>query len=143
MKTISFVLAIILVSITHTGYTQESPPPVVNAILQGKVVDSKTEKPLIGVSLQIKGITNGTTSDNNGEFTLYTGQKFPFTLVSSSVGFVTQEIVVKESPVTIKLVEADNKLGDVVVVGYGTRTRKNLVGSVAKIDRTVQKSITE
>jgi TonB-linked outer membrane protein, SusC/RagA family len=122
---------------------QESPAPMENSIVKGKIVDAKTERALASVSIQIKGVTNGTVTDEDGHFALYTGQRLPFTLVISRVGFVTQELLVKSSPITIKLTEATNTLGDVVVVGYGTRTRKNLVGAVEKINPAETQSIPE
>ncbi|MEJ0103411.1 MAG: TonB-dependent receptor [Bacteroidota bacterium] len=143
MKTILCALIVAGLFNTITVHSQDTPAPVVNAILKGKVIDAKTETPLVSVSLQIKGVTNGTASDQNGEFTLYTGQKFPFKLIISSVGYISQEIVVNASPVIIKLVESENKLDDVVVVGYGTRQRKNLVGAVTKVDPKSTTSIPE
>ncbi|TZF82319.1 TonB-dependent receptor [Pedobacter sp. BS3] len=115
--------------------------PVINSVLKGKVIDATTHEPLIGVSVQIKGITNGTSTNARGEFSLYTAQKLPFTIVISYIGYEKQEAVATGSPITIQLKEAVNQLNDVVVVGYATQERKNLVGSVTKIDPTDTKTI--
>ncbi|GAA4800678.1 TonB-dependent receptor [Olivibacter ginsenosidimutans] len=108
---------------------------MVNAVLKGQVLDAQANTGLSGVSVQIKGVTNGTTTDDHGAFTLYTGQKLPFTLVVSYIGYETQELVVDGSPVTIHLKEAFNQLNDVVVVGYGTQKRSDLTGSVASLPK--------
>jgi len=99
------------------GISNGQNKPVINTILKGKVVDGESNEALTGVSVQIKGITNGTTTDGQGEFTLYTAQKFPFTLVISYVGYQKQEIVATAGTksLTIALVLDDQMLSEVAV----------------------------
>jgi iron complex outermembrane receptor protein len=88
---------------------------VTNITFSGKVVDSRTSEALIGATVTIKGTTNGASTDVNGEFSLVTGQKLPFTLVVSYIGYLKQEKLVTESGVEIKLVSNDTQLEDVVI----------------------------
>jgi len=117
--------------------------PIINSTLEGIVLDAKTKEPLIGVSVQIKGVTNGTSTNYEGRFKLVTGQKLPYSVIISYIGYEKTEIVVTGSPVEILLKEAINQLNDVVVVGYGTQSRKSLIGSVSKVDPATTKNIPE
>src|ERR1044071_8913865 len=74
--------------------------------ISGKVVNQDTKEALDGVSVEVKGTISGTATNNTGEFTLRTRNKFPLTLVFSSVGFQQQEFEVKSinSKLTIALV---------------------------------------
>ncbi|WP_027302650.1 TonB-dependent receptor [Rudanella lutea] len=89
--------------------------PVINATVTGKVVDSRTGKHLIGATVLIKGTTNGSATNQNGQFTLITGQKPPFTVVVSYVGYQTQELILNEDTGEIQLTQADNQLADVTI----------------------------
>ncbi|AYQ32896.1 TonB-dependent receptor [Runella sp. SP2] len=89
--------------------------PVINATLSGTVIDAVTNERLIGASVSIKGTTNGASTDANGEFRLITGQKLPFTLIVSYLGYKTKELVVNEPKVEIRLEAGSNQLEDVVV----------------------------
>jgi TonB-dependent SusC/RagA subfamily outer membrane receptor len=110
---------------------QNVPPG--NSKIEGVVLDSAAKVGLPGAAVRIKGVTNGATTDLNGKFTLITAQQLPFTLVVSFVGYESQEIIVNGSSVTVRLKELNNQLNDVVVVGYGTQTRRSLTGSVSTI----------
>ncbi|MCF0052582.1 TonB-dependent receptor [Dyadobacter sp. LJ53] len=87
----------------------------VNATVTGKVLDARTDEPLIGATVTIKGTTNGDVTDANGEFSLVTGQILPFTLIVSYVGYVKKEILINESKVEIKLEVNNTQLEDVVI----------------------------
>ncbi len=96
-------------------------PPIINATVTGKVIDARTGKNLIGATVTIKGTTNGATTNQNGQFTLITGQKLPFTLVVSYVGYQTQETILTQQdgaergPAEIRLVEGSNQLDDITI----------------------------
>src|SRR4029078_80489 len=77
--------------------------PLINTTLNGKVTDADAYVPLEGVSIQIKGTTNGTTTDFKGEFRLLTAQKLPFTIVASYVGYQNEEILVSGNDITVQL----------------------------------------
>lgn len=121
--------------------SQAQNAPVINAVVTGKLIDQKNKEPLIGASLLIKGTTNGTTTDTEGNFLLRTGQKLPFTLVVSFIGYETGEITVTTDKVTIELAPDLKQLSEVVVVGYGVQERKNVVGSITKVDPSEVKSM--
>ncbi|ANH81426.1 SusC/RagA family TonB-linked outer membrane protein [Niabella ginsenosidivorans] len=133
MKRVLCFLVVLTILTPFYSNGQENPHPTINSILKGQVSDSVSKLPLANVSVQIKGITNGTTSDARGAFTLYTAQKFPFTIVVTSVGYEAKEIVATGSPIDVFLKPATSQLEDVVVVGYGTQRKKDLVGAISKI----------
>lgn len=89
--------------------------PVINATVSGRVVDARTNENLAGVTIAIKGTTNGATTNAKGEFVLITGQKLPFTVIISCVGYLKKELIINESTVEIKLEENVNELAEVVV----------------------------
>lgn len=127
------VLLLTVLAIPFKIFAQVEPPPLINSKLAGTVIDSLTKQPLPGVVVRIKGVTHVVSTDGDGKFTFVTGQKLPYTLILSSVGYETKEIVVSTSPTTIRLKEVNSQLNDIVVVGYGTQTRKSLTGSVSTI----------
>lgn len=112
---------------------QDPTTPIINSTLNGVVLDLSTQQPLPGAIVRIKGTTHAVSADRDGKFSFVTGQKFPYTLLISFVGYQPKEIIVNGSPVEIRLAENNTQLNDVVVVGYGTQTRKSLTGSVATI----------
>ncbi len=101
--------------------------PVINATISGKVVDARTSRTLIGATVAIKGTTNGAPTNINGQFTLVTGQKLPFTVIVSFVGYQTKEVLLSEDNVEIKLEEGSNQLADVVIT---SRRRQESVQDV-------------
>ncbi|CAG5003228.1 Vitamin B12 transporter BtuB [Dyadobacter sp. CECT 9275] len=88
---------------------------IVNATISGKVLDAGTEEALVGATVSIKGTTNGASTDANGEFSLITGQKLPFTLIVSYVGYLKKEVLINESKVEIRLAVNNTQLEDVVI----------------------------
>lgn len=102
-------------------------------IVSGLVVDN-TGVPLPGVSITLKGTTNGTATDSEGKFEL---ENVPDSgvLVVSFIGFKTQEISVNGQQTINVTLESDvASLDEVVVVGYGTEKKVNVIGSVTAID---------
>ncbi|MFT4155227.1 SusC/RagA family TonB-linked outer membrane protein [Parafilimonas sp.] len=117
------------------GYSQN---PVINTVIKGRITDSATRQGLSGVSIQIKGITNGTTTDQKGEFKLLTAQELPLTLVVSYVGYQSKEVLASGDLINIQLAEAANQLTEVVAIGYGTQKRTDLTGSIASVPSVVK-----
>lgn len=114
MKHVSKVsFSIGLLFIVISTFAQNTP--IINATVSGTVLDAITNERLIGASVSIKGTTNGASTDANGEFRLITGQKLPFTLVVSYLGYKTRELVVNEPKVEVRLEAGSNQLEDVVV----------------------------
>ncbi|WP_425389605.1 SusC/RagA family TonB-linked outer membrane protein [Ekhidna sp.] len=99
--------------------------------ISGKVTDESGE-PLLGVNVVIKGTTNGTTTDLEGNYRLQVEEGA--TLVFSFVGFETQEITVGASSTIDVALGGATELDEVVVVGYGAQLKTELTGNIAKVD---------
>lgn len=100
--------------------------------IKGKITDEETA-PLAGVTIQLKGKTLGTQTNNAGEFSIdaATGE----VLIISYTGFNQQELKIGSSTdYTLKLTKKVDVLGEVVVVGYGTQTRREVTGSVTTVN---------
>lgn len=110
-----FLTTLFFIGLIFQSSLKAQDKPIINATVSGKVVSARTSEILIGATVSIKGTTNGATTDANGEFALITGQKLPFTLIVSYVGYLKKEILINESKVEITLEENVNQLGDVVV----------------------------
>jgi len=101
--------------------------PLINATFEGVVLDAANGEPLTGATLQLAGVTHVTKTDRRGHFQFVTGQKLPVTLIVSYIGYVTKEVVVTETPVTIELERSAANLGEVVVT---SRRRRELLQEV-------------
>ncbi|QEH44074.1 TonB-dependent receptor [Chitinophaga sp. XS-30] len=100
--------------------------------VKGRVTD-ESGVPVPGVAIRIKGTTNGTVTDGDGNFDLIVPEDA--VLMLSSLGFASREIAVGEqTTIHVTLTASNTQLEQVVVVGYGTLRRSQVVGSVAKID---------
>lgn len=100
----------------------------------GRVVDSNNA-PLIGVNVVVKGTTTGTTTGVDGNYSIKVAENQ--TLVFSYLGYTTvEEMVGKRTAINVKMTEEATQLGavEIVNIGYGTTTRRDLTGSVAKAD---------
>jgi len=87
---------------------------------------------LSAVTVLEKGTSNGTSTDNNGNFTLTVDDNA--TLVVSSIGYETQEVKVSGRSVINITLKVSVKLADeLVIIGYGTASRRDLTGSIVKI----------
>ena len=124
-KLLNSIVFLLAVGLYNTLTAQDKP--IINATVSGKVVDSRTNEILIGATVAIKGTTNGATTDANGEFALITGQKLPFTVIITYVGYLKKELIINESKVIIKLDENVNQLEDVVV---SSRRRQEAVQDI-------------
>lgn len=100
--------------------------------ISGNVIDENDE-PLVGVNIQIKGTTKGTSSDVNGDFKITVPNKKSI-LVFTFIGYNTKEILVGNQTIIKVILSPDEKtLNEVVVVGYATTNRKDILGSVGSI----------
>lgn len=97
----------------------------------GTVTDQAGE-PLIGASVMVPGTTVGTSTDVDGNFKINVAQGKKLRV--SYVGYVTKEVVVKGSNLTIALKEDNEVLDEVVVIGYGTMKKKDLTGSITTVN---------
>jgi len=101
--------------------------------IEGKVTDSATGEPLVGVSIKVKGTKNGTVTESDGSFQLEVEKGAQ--LVISYLGYSTKTIKIdNQSTLDINLSTAAKGLDQVVVVGYGTQKKKNVTGAITSID---------
>lgn len=110
--------------------------------ISGTVLDSETKEPLAGATVMIKGTTVGTTADVDGKYLIST-DKVNTVLVVSFVGYSTVESPVDNRRVINFELKPSSlmSLEEVVVVGYGTRKKANVVGAVTTLKGSDIKSI--
>ena len=100
-------------------------------LLKGTVVTNVNE-PIPGASLLIKGTSQGTSTDFDGNFQLEV--KTGDVLQVSFVGYATKEIIIgSQNNISISLEEDQNVLDEVVVIGYGKSKKSHLTGSISKV----------
>ena len=125
-KRISILFLLILAITTNMIYAQNTD------IISGRVSSSIGE-PMIGASVMVKGTTNGTITDLDGNFKVEASSTA--TLIISYVGYVTQEVqIAGRKAVNITLKEDTGLLEEIVVVGFGTQKKVNLTGAVGLAD---------
>lgn len=124
LQGVSLLLSFLLLSLTI--HAQDK-------VVTGRVTDSKTGAPIEGASVVVKGSKTGTTTNAEGNFSI-TVPSATTTLVVTSVNYLNYEVSISgKSAVTVSLTGSQTDLGEVVVVGYGTRKVKDATGSVAAI----------
>ncbi|SFD98273.1 TonB-linked outer membrane protein, SusC/RagA family [Chitinophaga sp. CF118] len=100
--------------------------------IRGRVTLDNND-PVIGASVMIKGSKKGTTTNNNGEFSIAAPKGA--VLVISSIGYSNAETTVGDATtINVKLTSSATDMGEVVVVGYGTQKKKDLTGAVASVN---------
>ncbi|MDR1667312.1 MAG: TonB-dependent receptor [Bacteroidales bacterium] len=101
--------------------------------VKGKILD-ETGETVIGVNILEKGTVNGTASDTDGNYSITVQDGQRAVLLFSYVGYNTiEEDVNGRSEINIALESSVVNLGEVVAIGYGTQTRRQITGSVANI----------
>jgi iron complex outermembrane recepter protein len=109
----------------------------------GRVTDARTTAPLVGVNIHVKGKIIGTSTDNQGQFSLSTSTTTPFTLVVSMVGFATQEVEVTGSRSDLNLVLQEAPvLGSEVVVAV-SRVEESIMRSPVSVEKMDLRAIRE
>ena len=112
--------------------TSKPPAPI---DVRGKIV-GPDNAPIPGVTVVVKGTTNGTTADADGNFTL-TLPEANATLVVSAIGFVTQEVALEgRTQLTVVLQNDLKALDEVIVTGYTTQRRADVTGAVSQIKQS-------
>ena len=96
----------------------------------GKVTD-RTGMPLPGVNVLEKGTTNGSITDVDGKYVINVNKGK--TLTFSYIGFTTREVVVNQNVIDVALQEDLQALDEVVVIGYGSMTRKDVTSSITTV----------
>jgi TonB-linked SusC/RagA family outer membrane protein len=127
---------------------ENSPNSTVLGIVQdakkvtGKVTDT-SGGPLPGVSVVLKGTTNGTISDSNGNYSL-SNVSAQAAIQFSFIGMKTQEIVVGgKTTINITLEEETVGIEEVVAVGYGTQKKMSVTGAVSTVENVQLRTMPE
>lgn len=125
-----------------TGMADVSLPTVAQqtAKIKGKVLDARTGEPVIGANVVVKGTTNGSITNFDGEYELTA--PIGSTLSISFIGYKSIEVKATGGLQTIKLDEDSEALDEVIVVGYTTQRKESLTGSMNNIKSEKLKDIT-
>lgn len=101
------------------------------AKVSGTIINQRTAAPVAGATVTVKNITRSASADGAGKFIIEasTGE----ILVVTSVGFTPQEVEISSGEIKIQLLEADNTMENVVVIGYGTQKKKLVTGATSLI----------
>ncbi len=125
-KVFRMVLMLALVLCTSMAYAQDRT-------VSGKITDGSDGSGLPGVNILVKGSTAGTVTDVEGNYSLSVPESAE-TLVISSVGYLSEDIDIAGKSVIDLALFADVKtLEELVVVGYGTKKRKDITSAVSQI----------
>jgi len=104
-----------------------------NIEISGTITDAESGFPVPGANILVKNTTKGTVSDFDGNFTISDVEPGS-TLSFSYLGYLTYEVVVNDnSNLNIQLVPDIAKLDEVIVIGYGTQTKKEITGAVSVV----------
>lgn len=120
-----FVLALFIMSGIQLTFSQQ-------LTIMGTVVDKKDD-PIIGANIKIKGATKGTISDFNGKFSLIGSKNSE--LIITYIGMISQTIKVTDTKPLMIIMDANEQgLDEIVVVGYGQSTKRDITGSLSKVN---------
>ena len=101
--------------------------------IQGRVLDAGTQEPLTGCTVALKGTTEGTITDVDGNYTIEVPDAAAV-LVFSFVGYASQEVPVGTQTTINVMMELDGlDLSQVLVVGYGSTTKRDMTGAAKSI----------
>jgi len=118
-------------SVAHAAELRTTRRPARLVRITGTITDEKNE-PIPGANVIEKQTRNGTATNAQGQFSIEVNPGA--TLVVSSIGYTTQELVVgSQSSFTVKLKAETNQLNEVVAVGYQTLRKSDLTGAVADV----------
>lgn len=100
--------------------------------VSGRISDSKN-KPVAGASIQEKGTSNGVTSREDGSFAITVSNANAILLISH-IGYGNKELsVAGNGNLSIQIESLEEEMQQVVVIGYGTQKRENIIGSVSQV----------
>ena len=124
------LIIVIMLSTAGLSYAQK--------VVEGTVTDAKTNETLIGVTVSIKGTTSGTVTDLDGHYRLESAQLTASSvIVYSYIGYTTVEHTPGiRTVIDVALQPEAYALDELVVVGYGTAKKSNVLGSVTKVSNT-------
>ena len=110
--------------------------------ITGVVISEEDGQPVVGASVLVKGTTQGTITDVDGNFNLSNVPSSAKTLQISYIGMQTQEVAIKPKMRVVMKTDAE-ALDEVVVVAYGTAKKESLTGSISVVDsKKIEKRLT-
>jgi TonB-linked SusC/RagA family outer membrane protein len=131
-KTRFIPTAAVLAAILVVAFSSLQAQEVKTLTITGTVRDNSTQESLPGVNVTIKGTQTGSVTDVNGRYSIETVSDS--ILVFSFIGYESQEVKVGDQKrIDVSLNVFVESLSEVVVIGYGTTTRKEVTGSIATI----------
>ncbi|UHG89566.1 SusC/RagA family TonB-linked outer membrane protein [Spirosoma oryzicola] len=105
--------------------------------ITGRVTDATTNEALAGCSVVLKGTQRGTTTDADGQYRITIPNANNAVLVFGFIGFVSQEVAVSNrTAINVALSSSASELSQVVVIGYGSTTKKDMTGSIKSVKST-------
>ena len=132
MKNATFIPLLLLIAGLFSWTTNQAQ----TRPLTGKIMSQADKQPIPGVSIGLKGKTTGTQTAPDGTFTIMAGDQD--ILQIRSIGFESKEIAVgSQQTLSIYLNTSQEQMDEVVVVGYGTQSRRNVTSAIAKLDKEV------
>lgn len=130
---INIILTVLLPLVVHVAFGQTRT--------QVTGIVSNANGPLSSVSVTVKGTQNGATTDANGKYSL---KDVPGSgmLVFTSIGYENQEIPVNNRrQIDVQLKVSVDSLDQVVVVGYGTQSKRKITGAISQVDMSKTKNL--
>ncbi len=121
------IAALALCVVTEVGVASAEPVAV-----KGTVTSASDGEPLIGVTVQVKGTTTGTSTDIDGNYTIKV--EMGTSLTFSYVGMQARTIKVTSDRLDVALVEDTGTLEELMVVGYGVQKKKLVTGATSQIE---------
>ncbi len=104
------------------------------SVISGKVTSASTGEPIPGVNIKVKGTTNGTITDIDGDYNLDVQQTSGAVLVFSYVGYSTQEIEIgSRNVINVALQDDARELDNIVVTGYESVVKGEVTGSIVSV----------
>lgn len=128
-RSISYLMALFLSCVLTIAASAQ------NNVVNGSIQNATTGEKVAAVSVTVKGADQGTFSDDKGNFRLSTSQKYPLTLIVSSIGYEQQEVTVSSAGQSIAVsLKPANALGQEVVVS-ATKVATKILESPVSIER--------
>ncbi|WP_353195958.1 TonB-dependent receptor [Parapedobacter defluvii] len=103
------------------GYAQEQTTPIINASIEGQIIDADTKRPLDGVTVQLEGVTHSVRTDREGNFRFVTGQKLPVRVIITYLGYEKKTVVLSSPTSVVELKASVENLSEVIVTSRRRR----------------------
>lgn len=127
------VLVLLICLIPYLGLANDALEPILAAAVSGTVTNTDGD-PLVGATVAVKGTTQGALTDDQGKYSVNVPDGAT-TLIFSYLGYEQQEVeIAGRTQINVQLLAVDSYLEEIVVTGYTTEKKGDIVGSVEVID---------